>query len=145
MGTSIPKVKGILEIPGGKPFIGHLHYLAGKSGKSDAGVWTDWHRRFGQDIFQIKFGRERVIIVNKYESIKELWVGKSLQLVEKPEPFLMKKYIGRPFVFLRLKTLELSTHHIIHGRLGFWFDGLDGCLQTPERCCSQVHGQAELA
>lgn len=79
----MPKIKGIPEIPGAVPFAGHLPWLGGSSGKSDTAVWTEWRQKYGWEIFQMRFGQERVVAVNSYDAIKEIWVMNSAATISR--------------------------------------------------------------
>ncbi|KAH0845829.1 hypothetical protein FOPE_12606 [Fonsecaea pedrosoi] len=92
--TTIPRIEGIPEIPGALPFIGHLHYFGASSGKADATVWTEWSQKYGYDLYQAKFGQTRFLVVNSIRTVKDLWLGENLSIIEKREPFTFKKYIG---------------------------------------------------
>ncbi|OAG36138.1 hypothetical protein AYO21_09678 [Fonsecaea monophora] len=95
--TTIPRIEGIPEIPGALPFIGHLHYFGASSGKADATVWTEWSQKYGYDLYQAKFGQTRFLVVNSIRTVKDLWLGENLSIIEKREPFTFKKYIGLDF------------------------------------------------
>ncbi|KIX03624.1 uncharacterized protein Z518_07177 [Rhinocladiella mackenziei CBS 650.93] len=92
--TNIPRIKQLPEIPGALPFAGHLHLLGGALGACDATVWSNWFQRFNWPIFQLRYGNERVVIVNKHADIKELWVSNSAALISRPVPYTMNKYVG---------------------------------------------------
>lgn len=81
--VNVQKISGIPEIPGSVPFAGHLHLLGGSTGKADATVWTEWSQKYGWDLFQMRFGQERVVVANTYTSIKEIWVSNSAAAISR--------------------------------------------------------------
>lgn len=92
--TDIPKIAGIPEIPGGIPFLGHLHLHAGASGRNDAAFWGSWSKRLGSDLIQVKFGNRRVVIANTFDSVKELFVTHGGATSARPRQYIFEKYVG---------------------------------------------------
>ncbi|KIX98739.1 uncharacterized protein Z520_05200 [Fonsecaea multimorphosa CBS 102226] len=82
--TDIPKVKGIPEVPGAKPFIGHLGPLGGREKRNDTVIFSRWAEQLKTDIYQIRLGSQRAIIVHGWEPIKDLWLGQSTSLSDRP-------------------------------------------------------------
>jgi phenylacetate 2-hydroxylase len=76
-------VVGIPEVPGALPFIGHLKPLGGRERKGDTVVFSRWGHQIGSDIFQIRLGSQRAIIVNTWPMIKELWLDQSSALADR--------------------------------------------------------------
>ncbi|EXJ90308.1 hypothetical protein A1O1_03407 [Capronia coronata CBS 617.96] len=81
-------------MPSALPFIGHLHLHAGTSGVNDARLWGDWGKRFGSDLLQVKFGRNRVVIANTVDSVRELFVTNGHLTSARPRQYVFEKYIG---------------------------------------------------
>lgn len=94
-GTDIPKIKGIPEMPGAAPFLGHLHLHAGVSGKSDAGLWTYWGKVLKTDLLQVKFGQNRVVIANSWDAVREIFVTNANKTSARPRQFVFERYIGK--------------------------------------------------
>jgi phenylacetate 2-hydroxylase len=93
--TNVPKIKGIPEIPGALPFVGHLHLLGGTSGRNDVTVWSSWVKKYGWNMFQLRMGNERVVVVNDFMTVKELWAGSSsTTLISRPTSYTMETIIG---------------------------------------------------
>jgi hypothetical protein len=82
--TNFPKVAGILEAPGARPFIGHLSFLGGRKKKNDATIFSEWGTHLCSGIFQIKFGNQRHIIVGTWAVMKDLWVARNTSLLDRP-------------------------------------------------------------
>ncbi|KAI0483341.1 cytochrome P450 [Xylariaceae sp. FL0804] len=82
--SNFSKIKGIPEVPGALPFVGHLHLLGGRSGKNDATVFSEWSRRLGSPIVQCRLGDQRTVVVSDWAAIRDLWVGQSSGLVHRP-------------------------------------------------------------
>ncbi|KAI1868734.1 uncharacterized protein JN550_006309 [Neoarthrinium moseri] len=82
--SNFPRVKGIPEVSGALPFIGHLHLLGGRSGENDATVFTEWCKKLNSPIVQCRLGDQRTIIVSDFAIIKDLWVGQSNSMIHKP-------------------------------------------------------------
>ncbi|EXJ80755.1 hypothetical protein A1O3_07039 [Capronia epimyces CBS 606.96] len=95
-GTSsdIPKIQGIPEMPSAMPFIGHLHLHAGASGVNDAALWSSWSRRCGSDLLQVKFGRNRVVVANSFNAVREVFVTNGHLTSARPRQYVFEKYIG---------------------------------------------------
>ena len=66
MSTDIPKIKGIPEIPGALPIVGHLTKL----GDDHASVCEGWWRLYGHSVFQIRLGNTRAVVVNSFDDAK---------------------------------------------------------------------------
>ncbi|KAF2098444.1 cytochrome P450 [Rhizodiscina lignyota] len=92
--TDIPKIAGIPEIPGARPFLGHLHLHAGASGKNDGAFWAVWSKRLGSDLLQVRWGNRRVVIANSFDSVKELFVTNAAATSARPRQYIFEKYVG---------------------------------------------------
>ncbi|KAH9902338.1 cytochrome P450 [Xylariomycetidae sp. FL2044] len=82
--SNFPRVEGVPEVPGGLPFVGHLHLLGGRSGRNDSTVFTDWSKKLNSPIAQCRLGDQRTVIFSDYAMIKDLWVGQSSALIHRP-------------------------------------------------------------
>ncbi|ETS87810.1 hypothetical protein PFICI_01638 [Pestalotiopsis fici W106-1] len=90
--SNFSRVKGVPEVPGALPFIGHLHLLGGRSGRNDATVFTAWCQRLNSPIVQCRLGDQRTVIVSDFAAIKDLWVGQSQSMIHRPaQPGFVEK------------------------------------------------------
>ncbi|KAK9774901.1 putative Cytochrome P450 [Seiridium cardinale] len=90
--SNFSKVKGIPEVPGALPFVGHIHLLGGRSGRNDATVFTEWCKKLNSPIVQCRLGDQRTIIVSDWAMIKDLWVGQSQSMIHRPpQPGFVEK------------------------------------------------------
>lgn len=94
MSSDIPNIRGIPEMPSALPFIGHLHLHAGASGVNDGALWSSWSKRLGSDLLQVKFGRNRVVIANSFNAVRELFVTHGHLTSRRPRQYIFEKYIG---------------------------------------------------
>jgi phenylacetate 2-hydroxylase len=79
--TDIPFIRGIPEISGALPIIGHLTQL----GDDHATVCEKWWRKYGHSVFQIRLGNTRAVIVNSFEDCKKILVSNSQGLIDRPK------------------------------------------------------------
>lgn len=93
--TDIPKVKGIPELPGARPFIGHLHLHGGVSGVNDGVFWSRWGARLGSELLQVRFGNKRVVIANTFQTVRELFVTNARQTSGRPNQYIFKHFVGK--------------------------------------------------
>ncbi|KAH8645458.1 cytochrome P450 [Xylariales sp. PMI_506] len=82
--SNFSRVKGVPEVPGALPFVGHLHLLGGRSGKNDSTVFSEWTKKANSPIVQCRLGDQRTIIVSDWKIIKDLWVGQSGSMIHRP-------------------------------------------------------------
>ncbi|KIX08972.1 uncharacterized protein Z518_00050 [Rhinocladiella mackenziei CBS 650.93] len=78
--TDIPKIKGIPEIPGALPILGHLLQL----GPDHATVCEGWWRKYRQSVFQIRLGNTRAVVVNSFEDAKQMLIGHQTAVIDRP-------------------------------------------------------------
>ncbi|EXJ69876.1 uncharacterized protein A1O5_06949 [Cladophialophora psammophila CBS 110553] len=78
--TDIPKIKGIPEIPGALPILGHLQQL----GPDHATVCEGWWRKYRQSVFQIRLGNTRAVVVNSFEDARQMLVGHQTAVIDRP-------------------------------------------------------------
>lgn len=78
--TDIPRIKGIAEIPGALPIVGHLTKL----GDDHASVCEGWWRRYGQSVFQIRLGNTRAVVVNSFDDAKRMLIGHQSAVIDRP-------------------------------------------------------------
>lgn len=78
------KVDKIPEAPGSRPFIGNLQPLGGRLKENDCTVYSRWSKQLSNDVFQMRLGSERALVVNSFRAIRDLWVSRSNDLVDKP-------------------------------------------------------------
>lgn len=93
--TDIAKIPGVPELPGAKPFIGHLHMHAGASGVNDAMLWSRWGEKLNADLLQIKFGSKRVVVANSFNMVRELFVKHANQTSARPRQYIFEHFVGR--------------------------------------------------
>ncbi|KAK4942328.1 hypothetical protein LTR10_017935 [Elasticomyces elasticus] len=82
--TDYPKVKGLPQPSGNLPFVGHLLPLGGREKRNDTVIFTRWQQELNADIFQIRLGSQRAVIVQGWQAIKDLWLGMSNSLIDRP-------------------------------------------------------------
>jgi phenylacetate 2-hydroxylase len=82
--ADIPKVKGLPEPAGALPFIGHLLPLGGREKRNDTVIFSRWQKELNADIFQVRLGSQRAVIVQGWQAIKDLWLGNSQALIDRP-------------------------------------------------------------
>lgn len=63
-----PAISGLPKIPG-YPIVGNLFQL----GKSPALTFLKWSGKYG-DVYQLRLGNKRVIVVNSYTAATQLWI-----------------------------------------------------------------------
>ena len=84
--TNFPKIARLPEVPGSLPFIGKLHLLGGRLKKNDCTVYSEWSAQLNNaDIFQVRLGNQRVIVVNSWSAMKDLWISHSNDLCDRPD------------------------------------------------------------
>ena len=82
--TNVPKIKGLPEPSGARPFIGHLGPLGGREKRNDTVIFSRWHEEVKSDLFQVRLGSQRTVIVQGWPAIKYLWLGQSNALIDRP-------------------------------------------------------------
>ncbi|RFU28891.1 hypothetical protein B7463_g7448, partial [Scytalidium lignicola] len=79
--TDIPYIKGIPEIPGAIPIVGHLLKL----GDDHASVCEGWWKKSGDSVFQIRLGNTRAVVVNSFDDCRKMLVGNQSALIDRPK------------------------------------------------------------
>ncbi|KAH8649909.1 cytochrome P450 [Xylariales sp. PMI_506] len=99
--TNIPAIKGIPTVPGNVPFLGRLGDLGGRLQQNDATIYSRWSAKLlgGADVFQVKLGDQRTVVVSSFAAIRDLWVKQSNALIDRPH---------QPGFADRLRGLDLS-------------------------------------
>ncbi|KAK5120929.1 hypothetical protein LTR85_005713 [Meristemomyces frigidus] len=82
--TNLPVVKGIPEVHGSKLFVGDLDHLGGRTGQNDSSVYSGWAHELETDLFQMRLGDQRTVVANSFQVIKDLWVGRATDLIDRP-------------------------------------------------------------
>ncbi|TVY44838.1 Phenylacetate 2-hydroxylase [Lachnellula subtilissima] len=82
--TDVSKVASIPEAPDGLPFIGHLLSLGGREKENDSTIYSRWASRVSSDLFQMRLGSQRAIVVSSFAAIKDIWIGHSSKLIDRP-------------------------------------------------------------
>lgn len=59
--------------------------LGGRLNENDCTIYSRWSKALSSDIFQMRLGSERALVVNTFATIKDLWVGHSNDLIDKPQ------------------------------------------------------------
>ena len=83
--TQVPKIPKIPDAPDALPFVGNLMTLGGRLNENDCTIYSRWSKKLSSDIFQMRLGSERAVVANTFSTIKDLWVGHSNDLVDKPQ------------------------------------------------------------
>ncbi|KAI1374165.1 cytochrome P450 [Hypoxylon crocopeplum] len=143
--TNVPKIKGIPEIPGAIPIAGHLPLLGGSTGKADTTVWTEWYQKYGWELFQMRFGQERVVVANTYSAIREIWVGNSAAVISRPIPYTVETFIGRemgasPWDDACKRQRGAAVKSVAAGTWQSFYPGLD---QDTRSVVEQIKSQGE--
>lgn len=81
----MPFIPGLPSAPSTLPFIGNLLSLGGRKTQNDATIYSRWSKTLKSPIFQLRFGSERAVVVNTFTLIKDLWIGHSNDLINKPQ------------------------------------------------------------
>lgn len=58
--------------------------LGGRDKRNDTVIFSRWHDQVKADIYQIRLGSQRAIIVQGWTAIKDLWLGNSNALIDRP-------------------------------------------------------------
>ncbi|RDW58438.1 hypothetical protein BP5796_12368 [Coleophoma crateriformis] len=82
--TNFPKVQGIPEAPGARPFIGHLGDLGGRRKQNDATIFSKWGAELAAGVFQVKFGNQRHIIIGTWAAMEEFWIARNTSILDRP-------------------------------------------------------------
>ncbi|KAK5710836.1 hypothetical protein LTR15_012813 [Elasticomyces elasticus] len=82
--TNLPLVKGIPQVPGSLPFIGHLYSLGGRAGQNDSSIYSRWADGLQTDLFQMRLGDQRTLVATSFQAIKDLWIGHANDLIDRP-------------------------------------------------------------
>ncbi|KAK8232475.1 putative cytochrome P450 [Phyllosticta capitalensis] len=78
--TDIPHIKGIPEIPGALPVVGHLFDL----GDDHATVCEKWWRQYDWSVFQIRLGNKRAVVFNSFEDCRNILVKHQNAVIDRP-------------------------------------------------------------
>ncbi|KAL1962251.1 hypothetical protein VTN77DRAFT_9841 [Rasamsonia byssochlamydoides] len=76
--TDIPKIKGLPEVPG-VPIFGNLIQLGDRHAK----VAAQWAKKYGP-VFQVRMGNKRIVFVNSFDAVKQLWIKDQSALISRP-------------------------------------------------------------
>lgn len=78
------KIFNIPEAPDALPFVGNLLPLGGRLNQNDSTIYSRWSKQLSSDLFQMRLGNERAIVANTFATVKDLWVGHSNELIDRP-------------------------------------------------------------
>ncbi|KAK3116030.1 hypothetical protein LTR53_004036 [Teratosphaeriaceae sp. CCFEE 6253] len=78
--TDKPRIKGIFEVPNAWPIVGHLLQL----GDDHATVCEKWWRQYKQDVFQIRLGNTRAVVVNSFDACRKMLIGHQTATIDRP-------------------------------------------------------------
>ncbi|RMY00533.1 hypothetical protein D0868_08957, partial [Hortaea werneckii] len=78
--TSPSKIRGIYEILGALPIVGHLFHL----GDDHASVCEKWWQTYKHSVFQIRLGNTRAVVVNSFEDCKRMLIGHQSASIDRP-------------------------------------------------------------
>ncbi|KAK6394175.1 hypothetical protein LTR65_002021 [Meristemomyces frigidus] len=73
-------IKGIYEIPNGRPIVGHLLQL----GEDHATVCEGWWRKYKRSVFQIRLGNTRAVVVNSFDDCTRMLIGHQSAVIDRP-------------------------------------------------------------
>ncbi|OQO00556.1 hypothetical protein B0A48_13046 [Cryoendolithus antarcticus] len=79
--TDIPHIKGLPEIPGALPVVGHLFAL----GEDHASTCERWWRQHQWSVFQIRLGNTRAVVVNSFDDCRKMLVGNQSAVIDRPK------------------------------------------------------------
>ncbi|EGW35627.1 uncharacterized protein SPAPADRAFT_48604 [Spathaspora passalidarum NRRL Y-27907] len=82
--TSPIEVPGIFSIPGALPIVGNLYQVL----DNPALVYMKWAQQYNQQIFQIRLGNKRIIVVNSFADIVSLWIQHSCPNNSRPLSYI---------------------------------------------------------
>jgi hypothetical protein len=92
--TDFAKIPKIPSLSGAYPFIGHLPWLGGRLKKNDATIFTEWGQDIGADLYQIKLGFQRCLIVNSWAKMKDFWVERNNSMLDRPKHAEFLDFVG---------------------------------------------------
>lgn len=84
-----PKYKGIFQIPG-YPIIGNYFQVQNNA----ALKFIQWANKYNKSIFQIRLGNKRIIIVNSFETVKQIWGRYSTSVNSRPVQYTFHDVIS---------------------------------------------------
>ncbi|RDL41626.1 Cytochrome P450 [Venustampulla echinocandica] len=79
-GTDLPKLAGIPELPGSKPFYGHLKVL----GNDHASAFQKYGEEQKADIVQARLGNRRIVVLNSFEAAQDWFVRNASATIDRP-------------------------------------------------------------
>lgn len=79
-GTDITKLAGIPELPGARPFYGHLKVL----GNDHATEFQRFGQKESAGVVQAKLGNRRVIVLNTFEAAQEWIIKNATATIDRP-------------------------------------------------------------
>jgi len=82
--TDLPRVPNLPSAPNTLPFIGNLLPLGGRTHRNDSTVYSSWSKALSTDLFQLRLGNQRTIVASSFSTIKDLWIGHSNDLIDRP-------------------------------------------------------------
>ncbi|KUJ14209.1 cytochrome P450 [Mollisia scopiformis] len=110
--AQVPKIAKTPEAPDTLPFVGNLMSLGGRLNENDCTIYSRWSKKLGNDIFQMRLGSERALVVNTFAKIKDLWVGHSNYLIDKPQQHGFAKLLEQThldiYPYLRQIVFDLA-------------------------------------
>lgn len=83
--TQVPLIPKIPSAPGSLPFVGNLLSLGGRLNQNDATIYSTWSEQASSPLFQMRLGSERTVVANTFAVVRDLWVGRSNDLINKPQ------------------------------------------------------------
>ncbi|KAH9884071.1 phenylacetate 2-hydroxylase [Xylariomycetidae sp. FL2044] len=78
--TDIPRIKGIPEAPGSKPFYGHLEIL----GLDHPSKFEEWGIENNWPVLQARLGRRRIVVLNGFREAQEWIVKNATATIDRP-------------------------------------------------------------
>ncbi|KAF2461052.1 cytochrome P450 [Lineolata rhizophorae] len=79
--TDVPYIKGLPEVPGALPLVGHLIQL----GDDHATTCEKWFREYKWSVFQVRLGNTRAVVVNSFDDCRRMLVGHQSAVIDRPK------------------------------------------------------------
>ncbi|CAK9441380.1 uncharacterized protein LODBEIA_P52480 [Lodderomyces beijingensis] len=88
--TRPAEIEGLFSIPGEWPIVGHLYQVL----DNPSLVFQVWAQKYHRPIFQIRLGVRRVVVVNSYNEVVNLWINHSCQNNSRPVHYTFHGLVG---------------------------------------------------
>ncbi|KAI9751561.1 MAG: hypothetical protein M4579_006016 [Chaenotheca gracillima] len=78
--TDIKRIRGLPQIPGALPLVGHLLRLGDDHASACEKLW----HQYKHSTFQICLGNTRVVVVNSFEDCRQMLIGNQSSVIDRP-------------------------------------------------------------